>query len=40
MLGATSANANCATFMLGARAAGLIKGGPMLAPLNLPLCRG
>ena len=34
-----SCNTNCTTFMLGERAADLIKGGPMLAPMNLPFFR-
>ncbi|MCX7354689.1 MAG: choline dehydrogenase [Alphaproteobacteria bacterium] len=35
-----SANTNCTTFMLGERATDIIRGGPMLAPLNLPFYRG
>ena len=35
-----SANTNCTTFMLGERAADIIRGGPMLKPLNLPFYRG
>ncbi|MHB1217126.1 MAG: choline dehydrogenase [Alphaproteobacteria bacterium] len=35
-----SANTNRTAFMLGERAADLIKGGPMLPPLNLPVYRG
>lgn len=34
-----SANTNCSTFMLGERAADIIRGKGMLAPLNLPFYR-
>jgi choline dehydrogenase len=35
-----SANTNVTTFMVGERAADIIRGGPMLKPLNLPCYRG